>query len=162
MKRIAPSLAILVIVAVLISDLGLIAKYKNNPDVYATMKNISELHYLLLNEWGITFAYSKFIVSLSLLVFWLARFVFPTAVTLLKYATWVYAVAWSAIGLLVMTGINGILQHSSGTAINFFDLSPLLSSSGVTNLLFLSVGVILLPLVLLLIPAFHNFMVRGR
>jgi hypothetical protein len=156
MKRVASVIAIILIAVILVSDIELIAKYYQKPGAYALMENVSFLHFLLLSEWGVQFAYAKVTLSLIMIFFWSSKVIYPTEVTILRYTTLVYALIWTIIGLLVLTGIVGILQYSAGLPIRLYDFSPLFASMGFANLTKLTFGIVGLPIVLIFIPVLHN------
>ncbi len=156
MKRIFSLVAVGIIAFLLISDIGLLQKYMRYPDAYAAMRHVSFLHYLLLHERGIQFALFKLITSSLLLVSWLRTVVRPAKGLLLGAFTAAYALLWAFTGLLVLTGIVGILQHSVGMPIRYFDFTFLVSGMKAGNLAFLLASTVLLPLALMLLPVFNS------
>ncbi len=156
MKRIFSLLAVIIITTILISDIGMIIKYHQNPNSYSLMENISFIHYFFLHKNGYDFALIKSFFSALLLTMWIWRLIYPAKVYALGYATFLYSFAWTSIGALVLTGVVGVLQYSSGIPVNLFDFSPLVSSIPFGSLSSLVLIVVGLPLVLLGLPRLHN------
>lgn len=155
-KRIFPLLAVIVVTMILISDIGLIIKYYQKPKAYALMENISFVHYFFLHRNGYQFALTKSFFSALLLAMWLWRLIYPAKVYALGYATFLYSFVWVSIGVLVLTGVVGVLQYSAGLPVNLFDFSPLVLSMPFRSLSSLVLIVVGLPLVLLGLPRLHN------
>ncbi len=156
MERIFPLLAVIITTIILISDLGMIIKYYQNPNAYSLMDNISFIHYFLLHKNGHDFALFKSFFSTLLLAMWAWKLIYPSKVYALGYATLLYSLLWISIGALVLTGVVGVQQHSAGLPVNLFDFSLLVSSTTLTSLSLLVLIVIGPPLVLLGIPKLHN------
>lgn len=161
MKRTFSLLTIILIGVILVSDVGLLMKYYQNPKVYSLMEHVSFFHYFLLYKNGVEFALMKVLTSGVLLALWVCRFIYPSRVTVLGYATFVYSFAWVLIGATVLTGITGVLQYSSGLPIRILDLSPLVASMNFYSLLWLVLMIVALPLILMFLPKLHNSFYRS-
>lgn len=156
MKRQFSFLAMVVIGITLVSDIALLMKYYHKPNAFYLMERISWLHALVLHEYGQWFALFKAGCSGMLFSFWLQRFINPSPVKGLGYATLFYAVIWMALGLLVLTGISGMLQHSSGGRVDLLNWYALYRGLGMADLLSMLVMLIAIPLLLLVVPRLHN------
>ena len=156
MKRIFSLIGIILIVGILISDASMVIKYLKKPDSFMIMENISFIHWLLLHNLGYNFAILKLIFSTVMLVMWVCKFIYPTKAVTLAYVTSIYSFLWVFIGVLMLTGISGILQYSVNMPVELLNLSPLVTSIPIGKLIFLIASVILLPLLLLAVPKLHN------
>ena len=156
MNRIVSSIGIALIIWILVSDVGMVMKYYHKPNVYALMENISSLHYLILHKIGIQFAYAKVAISLFLLGAWSWRFLYPSRVLILKYATCIYSLLWVLIGILILSAIVGVLQYSVGLPIEPYNLSLLAYSLNSAELMKILSMTVALPLVLMALPRIYN------
>ena len=153
MNRIFPLLAVGIVAVVLMSDIGLVMKYNQNPGAYSLLKNISFVHYLIFVTNGIQFALAKLLFSVLLFVLWTWRAIYPAKVYFLAYITYLYSFAWFLISALVLTGIVGVLQHSAGLPLKLYDFTLLFISTPLGLLALVAIG---LPLILLGLPGLHN------
>ena len=156
LSRLISLFAVVVIGGIFVSDVGLLIKYVQKPDAYSLMENVSFVHYFILYEKGIEFALLKAIFSAVLMFFWMWKLIYPSRVEALKYATLTYSLVWVFIGVIVLTGVSGILQFSAGLTVKPFDMTPLLISMNLKSLGFLVAMSVVLPIVLLLLPRLHN------
>ncbi|MCY0965891.1 hypothetical protein [Parathalassolituus penaei] len=156
MKRQFSFLAVVVIGINLVSDIALLMKYLQKPNAFYLMDRISWIHDLILHEYGQWFALFKAVCSGMLFSLWLQRFINPSPVKGLGYATLFYALFWMTSGLLVMTGISGMLQQSSGYPVDLLSWHALYHGLGMTDLLSMLVMLIVIPLLLLVVPRLHN------
>lgn len=83
--------------------------------------------------------------------------IYPSKVVFLKYANFVYSLLWILIGLLVLSGIVGILQNSASLPINLYDFSLLVQSLTLLQLSKILSVVIILPLGLMVLPKLYNY-----
>ena len=156
MKRVFSFLAVVIIGLILISDVGILIKLYKKPESYALMEHISFIHFFLLYDQGVEFSVLKLFFSFSLLLSWLWIFIRPVKIIKLSYITYVYSFLWVFMGILVLTGVNALLQYSAGAPIKLWDLYALIISIKLETLMVLVIGVIVLPLSLMLIPRLHN------
>ena len=157
MKRIFAFLSVALLIIILISDIGLIIKYHQEPNAYLMMEYISFIHYFVLHENGYEFALIKAFFSALLLAMWLWRLIYPAKVYMLGYAMLLYSFFWLSIGVLVLSGVTGVLQYSAGYPINLLDLSLLVNNVPFGLLAALVLFAVGSPLVLLSLPKLHNF-----
>lgn len=156
MKRCISIAISILITLTLITDIGLIIKYHQKPNVFSSFEHISFIHYFIFHSNGIEFSIFKTIFSVSLLSLWVWRSIHPNQVNLLGYATLIYSLLWTLIGALVLTGVSGILQLSAGLPINLLDLSLLTSSASRAQIASLLSVIILFPLALMTLPRLYN------
>lgn len=156
MKRILPLIAVVIIAFISVSDAGLLLKYQRNPNAYAAMQHVSFLHDLLLHKWGIQFALFKLVWSGLLLMIWLWQLVRPSGAGWIRSLTTAYALLWTCIGVLVLTGVVGVLQQVAGVPVRYFDFALLVSGMRTGGLAALVAVTALLPLVLVLLPIFND------
>lgn len=146
----------MIIFGILISDAGMLIKYLQKPNSFKIMENISFIHWLILHSLGYKFAILKLAFSVVMFVMWGWKFIRPTRAVTLEYFTYIYSLLWVCIGVLILTGISGILQYSVNIPIQLLNLSPLISSVPTNQFVFLILAIIFLPLLLLAVPKLHN------
>lgn len=161
MSRVVSVICLVLIVFILVTDIGLVVKYYQKPNAYALMSQVSSFHYIVLHKVGIQFAHAKVVVSLLLLVSWLWKFLYPSKMSLLKNMTVLYSLLWVLIGMLVLTGIVGVLQYSAGAPIELYNFSSLVKSTSFAQLFSIVLSAVILPMVLMFMPRIYNYTLRN-
>jgi len=156
LKRIFSLLIAMIIAIIFISDIALLIKLQKNPNTYEILGRVSAIHLFLLHEYGYYFALLKALLSAALLALWGKNLINPTETYALQHATAAYGFLWGFIGLIIISGTTGLLQHSAGLPVELFDLSLLVSIIPFFSLLLLALGVIGPPLALMILPWLHN------
>lgn len=161
MKRIFPLIAIGIIAALAISDIKLLLRCLQDPNTYSAMMGVSFVHYMILHEWSVQFAEFKLAMSGLLFAIWLWKLIKPFTAKWVVTLTSVYALLWASFGLLVLTGIVGLLQHVAEVPIRYFDFTLLVSGMGSRGVALLVAGSVVMPLLLLLLPTLDGYVHRG-
>ena len=156
MKRILPALIAIFISIALISDLLFLEKYSTQPDRFDSFHSFSFLHGYLLSTHGYYLAILKLLFSTTLLLVWVSKLIKPVKSSRICHWTSVYALFLMFNGLLMLTGLVGVLQVAAGLPVNIFDFSILVSLPSLM-LLILLLAVISLPILLMLLPRLYNY-----
>ena len=156
MKRTLPALIAIFISMALISDLFFLEKYSTQPDRFDSFHEFSFLHGYLLSTHGFYLAILKLFFSTTLLLVWVNKLIKP--VKSIRACNWTsaYALFLMLNGMLMLTGLIGVLQVAAGLPVNIFDFSILASLPALTVLILL-LAVISLPVLLIVLPRLYNY-----
>jgi hypothetical protein len=156
LKRILSALIITLISIAFISDLFFLEKYSTQPDRFDSFHNFSFLHGYLLSTHGYYLAILKLLFSTTLLLVWVSKLIKPVKSSWACHWTSIYALFLMFNGLLMLTGLVGVLQVAAGRPVNIFDFSILVSLPTLTVLILL-LAVISLPILLMILLRLYNY-----
>lgn len=155
MKRILSALIVVLMSVVVVSDLFFLEKYFTQPDRFDLFHGFSFLHGYLLSTYGYYFALLRLLFSVTLLLAWVGKLMRPVKAGWIYHWTSIYALFLILNGLLVLTGLIGVLQVSVGLPVNIFDFSVLVSFPALIVLILL-LSVIGFPLLLVLLSRLYS------